>query len=151
MATDPWTALTVSLPEDNSRPAKKKRKKHRIACGQCGRPMNLWGYHYTCPHCGVKHRAHPNGEPTGVPGDQKTAQARMKAHKAFDQIWKSGKVSRQQAYTILRRIMGMTIQEAHIGRFTWEQCQFLIARLGELGERVYGHPYNVNGFLNTTK
>ncbi len=148
MSTDPWLELSSSLPE-GAIPAKKQRKKHRIACGRCGTPMHLRGYNYVCPDrkCNAKHRAHPSGKPTGIPADRQTARARMEAHKTFDQLWRSGKVSRPQAYTILRRIMGMTIEETHIGRFTWEQCQFLISRLNELGDRVYDYPYTAKGFL----
>lgn len=137
---DPFLALAASLPEKK---VNRKRKKYRIVCGRCGSLMNLFGSLYICskPKCNGKHLAHPNGKPTGIPCNRSTAKARIKAHKALDRIWQSGRVTRQQAYVILKRIMGMTIEEAHIGRFTKEQCYHLIKRLDELGTEVFASPY----------
>jgi ribosomal protein S27AE len=141
---DPWLVLANSLPEHV--PA-KKRKKHRIVCGSCGSLMNFHRNFYTCPKCGSKHKSHSDGKPTGIPGDKETARARIEAHKVFDKLWRSGKVSRRQAYVILKRIMGMTVQEAHIGRFTYKECKHLISKLRKLGDKVYQPPYNTDGFL----
>jgi len=147
---DPWLTLSLTLSTEREATKKRKKRKHRIACGRCGCPMYLHGYLYVCSDskCRGKHRAHPDGKPTGVPADRETAKARYEAHHAFDALWRCGKVNRQQAYTILKRVMGMTTEEAHIGRFTLDQCRFLIARLRELGDGVYEHPYNTNGFLS---
>jgi hypothetical protein len=111
--------------------------------------MHLRGYRYHCSddRCKGKHGAHPDGTPMGVPGNKETGKARDYAHSEFDKLWKSGRVSRIQAYVILRRIMGMTTQEAHIGRFTKDQCLYLITQLKKLGDKVFYPPYNIQGFL----
>ena len=58
----------------------------------------------------------------------------MKAHRAFDRLWKKMGMSRGEAYRYLQSVMDMTSDEAHIGRFTEEQCEDLIAILdAEMG------------------
>lgn len=87
---------------------------------------------YACPRfprCKATHGAHPNGEPMGIPADTETKQARMQAHDAFDQLWKSGKMGRRSAYKVMQDVMGMSKDEAHIGRFNRDQCLLLIIRL----------------------
>jgi hypothetical protein len=56
--------------------------------------------------------------------------ARIKAHAAFDEIWKSGSMTRGHAYHWLSTEMGMERQTCHIGHFDEEQC----ARVIELVE-----------------
>lgn len=141
--SEPWTEIAVNIPEK-----RKKRKKYRISCGRCGKRMHLHGCVYICSDqvCKGNHKANLDGSPTGIPANVETAKSRLHAHRVFDRLWKSGKVSRSQAYIILKRIMGFTIQEAHIGRFTIDQCNFLIKNLNELGDKVFEPPYNVQGF-----
>lgn len=144
---DLWTQLASSIKEE---PKKKKRKKQRIGCGRCGKPMHLHGQVYVCPdypRCRGTHRAHKDGTPTGIPADAQTGEARKRAHERFDRLWKSGRVTRPQAYVILRRIMGLSIPEAHIGRFSREQCDQLIWKLDALGDDVFNPPYNTPGLL----
>lgn len=121
---------------------KNKRKKQRLCCGECGSIMNLLGRRYVCPECGGAHLAHPDGTPTGVPPNKKTGEARKRAHRAFDKLWQSGKVTREEAYRILRTVMGLSFQEAHFGRFTKKQCEFLICKLEELGDKIFEPPYH---------
>ena len=56
---------------------------------------------------------------------------RVAAHEAFDVLWKGGSMSRYQAYGWLANKMGLTTDEAHIGRFTAGMCRRLIALVGE--------------------
>jgi hypothetical protein len=65
----------------------------------------------------------------GIPADKATKKARMRAHAAFDGLWKGGPYNRAQAYSWLQRAMEMTPDEAHIGRFTEEQCDLLVERV----------------------
>jgi ssDNA-binding Zn-finger/Zn-ribbon topoisomerase 1 len=92
-----------------------------------------YGQFYGCsrwPDCACTHGAHPDGSPKGIPGDKATREARIAAHEAFDRLWKPrgepGKMPRSEAYRILREMMDMTAGEAHIARFTKEQCKKLI-------------------------
>lgn len=91
-----------------------------------------YGYFYGCskyPECKGTHGAYANGTPKGIPGDKETRLARMAAHDAFDALWKTYGMSRNESYRFLQRTMDMTPEEAHIGRFTKEQCAKLIALL----------------------
>jgi hypothetical protein len=55
--------------------------------------------------------------------DRDTHVARIKAHEAFDQIWKSGAMHRSDAYARLAEAMGMTKDECHIALMTAEQAR----------------------------
>lgn len=54
--------------------------------------------------------------------------ARKRAHECLDQLWKGPKApfTRQEAYEIMRDVMGLTSKEAHISSFTWQQCEAMI-------------------------
>jgi ssDNA-binding Zn-finger/Zn-ribbon topoisomerase 1 len=102
-----------------------------LSCGECGAPMVLrnsrFGLFYGCsiyPKCKGTHGAHPDGRPLGKPANKATKGARMKAHAAFDQLWKGkGKRSRRSAYKWLRE--QPTLPD-HIGEMTAKQCATLI-------------------------
>ena len=111
-----------------------------MQCPECGAPMTLrggkYGPFYGCIEfvrtgCRGSHGAHPDGKPLGKPGDAETRQARIRAHAAFDRLWKGhGKrrrMSRRRAYRWLQETMRLSKDEAHIGRFSLEQCEALIA------------------------
>lgn len=48
--------------------------------------------------------------------------ARVMAHSTFDRLWKSGHMTRSQAYAWLAQSMGLTKENAHIAKFNLEQC-----------------------------
>lgn len=48
--------------------------------------------------------------------------ARDDAHRAFDGLWMSGRMTRTQAYQWLAKVMKVTKRQAHIARFTVQQC-----------------------------
>ncbi len=101
-------------------------------CPECGKPMVLrdskYGLFYGCtgfPDCKASHGAHKDGKPLGTPADKETKKARIRAHDAFDQLWKDKHMSRGEAYVWMQEAMDMTPAEAHIGNFTIEQCDEL--------------------------
>lgn len=113
-----------------------------VTCPLCGSPMVLrmttkftygdgshrkfWGCS-SYPKCRAVHGAHPSGHPVGIPGDGPTKAARMAAHDAFDTLWKSGQMTRKDAYRAMQRAFGMTKDEAHIGNFSVDQCDRVVA------------------------
>lgn len=109
-------------------------KEHDLNC-LCGAKMRLkpskYGYFYGCetyPSCEISVGAHQaTGEPLGTPADKETKAARIKAHNAFDQLWMGGPINwkRTDCYSWMQRTMGLPEDQAHIGRFTKEQCQKL--------------------------
>lgn len=107
-------------------------------CGECGAPMILresrHGKFYGCsryPECRGTHGAHQeDGRPLGIPADKETKAARIKAHEAFDELWKGRQMTRTAAYQWMGEAMGLEPANRHIGRFTKEQCAQLVALLG---------------------
>lgn len=113
-----------------------------LKCGECGSPMQLVetgkytnkreavSAFYGCsryPECKGCHGAHPDGSPKGTPANRETRLARIRAHAAFDQIWKQHLVKhRGAAYNWMRSAMGLARGDAHIGMFTKDQCDELI-------------------------
>lgn len=98
-----------------------------------GQPRRFWGCS-RWPDCDCVHGAHPDGKPLGIPADDATKQARIKAHAAFDRLWKpelGGQLRRKEAYRVMRELMGMTNDEAHIGRFDTPQCETLIEKVND--------------------
>lgn len=99
-----------------------------------GRPHKFWGCS-KYPDCRATHGAHPNGQPFGIPADSPTKAARNRAHEHFDPLWqreRGGTMSRVEAYRFMQRLMGMTEEQAHIGRFSIAQCDLLIQRLASM-------------------
>jgi len=47
----------------------------------------------------------------------------MVAHAAFDPLWKSGRMSRNEAYRRLAIAMGLHQDKCHIGMFDEQQCR----------------------------
>jgi hypothetical protein len=61
------------------------------------------------------------------PVDDATRRARHDAHRAFDQLWESGAMTRRQAYRWLQVTLGLSDDEAHIARLDVAQCAELTA------------------------
>lgn len=110
-----------------------------LECPDCGAPMRFirnsrFGNFYGCsryPVCQNTHGAHPDGTPLGKPANKATREARIRAHAAFDRLWHGGRGSRGQAYSWMRKRLGLTREQAHIGLFDAEQCERLIALVEE--------------------
>lgn len=86
-----------------------------------------YGMIYDCRPCDAYVGVHKGTEKAlGTLANRELRQWRMKAHAAFDPIWKNGRMQRRAAYAYLQRIMGMSEAEAHISRFNVDQCQKLV-------------------------
>lgn len=100
-------------------PGKGKSPKTRTApvCPTCGNlaliTATRFGARADC--CGLRSWAL---KPLVTP---ETMQARSLAHATFDPIWKSGKLSRGEAYRRLALAMGMTSTECHISVMSEDQ------------------------------
>jgi ssDNA-binding Zn-finger/Zn-ribbon topoisomerase 1 len=112
----------------------------------CGAPMKLTftghfkhGWFYGCtkyPACHGAHGCHADGKPLGIPADDETKQYRIAAHEEFDKLWKKGYMSRGGCYSWMKKVMGLTKDEAHIGKFNKKQCQDLIQRAKNITEKL---------------
>lgn len=81
---------------------------------------------YSCirfPSCNGIHGAHPDGKPFGVPATKEVKDLRIKAHSVFDELWKNGKMTRNEAYSWISKKMGKQI---HIGELDKADCEKII-------------------------
>jgi hypothetical protein len=76
---------------------------------------------YYCKDCGAYVGCHNNTEKAlGTMANKELRDWRIKAHEAFDKLWKDGFVTRDEAYKILDKEFG---KEVHIGEADIETCQ----------------------------
>lgn len=96
--------------------------------GQLVLRQSKHGHFFGCTHfpkCRGSHGAHPDGRPMGTPAPAAVRHARVKAHEAFDPIWKSGRMSRGRAYRWLAERLGRS--EVHIGSADLPLCRRIIS------------------------
>ena len=91
-----------------------------------------YGIRYSCPVGGCT-VVQWDGS-TSTPADFTTRQTRIAAHEVFDTIWKSGILTRTEAYKKLAAYLGITIKATHIGHFNQAQCNQTI----EFSEQITG-------------
>jgi ssDNA-binding Zn-finger/Zn-ribbon topoisomerase 1 len=113
-----------------------------LPCPDCGAPLVLkvtkYGKFYGCSNfrvtgCRGSHSAHQEtGEPMGTPARAEVRAARMRAHRAFDELWTHGHMTRSRAYKWMQKVMVMTKRDAHIAKFDLEQCERLVAEVQRL-------------------
>lgn len=134
----------------------ERKKERRVLCPYCitkavlvagdviypHRPdlhsQNFW----YCRDCNAYvgcHKENPSmgydgTEPLGKLANRELRLARMRAHHAFDPVWKEGKNTRSFAYLWLADHMDLTVSECHIGMMNIEQC----AKVMELVAEHYG-------------
>lgn len=92
-----------------------------------GAPGDLY---YVCaryPACNSYVKAHSfNHLPMGTLANPFLRRKRQEAHKAMEQLWKSGLMSRKEAYRWLQVQMGLPAEEAHIAKFSEQRCEQVI-------------------------
>jgi hypothetical protein len=103
-----------------------------LPCPECGGTMVLMRAEknfYVCddPNCDCRHGAHPSGDPLGTPATDAVRQARKRAHAAFDPLWKSGTMRRNEAYFWLSQQLGIKRRDCHIGGFDVDMCDRVVA------------------------
>lgn len=109
-----------------------------IPCPDCTGQLMLktsdLGLFYGCEHfpqCKAWHKAFKTGDPVGVPANQTTRKWRAKAHKVFDKLFngKRAVMTKSEAYCYIQELMNLPEHQAHIGRFSKQQCKELISLL----------------------
>lgn len=78
------------------------------------------------------HPKHPGRNPTGTAPLGRLANAELRrwkqrAHVAFDPLWRSGQMSRKDAYRWLRQALGVSAANCHIGMMDVDACKAVIA------------------------
>lgn len=118
---------------------KENNSNITLPCPDCNGQLILknskqYGLFYGCerfPKCRGTHRAHPNGEPLGIPGDKATRWWRIQAHKALEKLFTGQHplMTKDEAYLYMQELMDLNEQDGHISRFNIEQCNRLIELL----------------------
>jgi hypothetical protein len=101
----------------------------------CNRPDLAWKLFWRCP-AGCAHVGCHEGTsvPLGDLATEEVRQARMRAHAAFDRLWGAGGcMPRSRAYVELAQHLGLSREACHIGRFSVEMCERVIAACAEIG------------------
>ncbi|MFM7425107.1 MAG: zinc-finger-containing protein [Elainella sp.] len=97
------------------------------------------GWLYLCvrfPDCDSRVGCHPGTiVPLGSLADPELRQLRSLCHQQFDQLWRSGRQSRSQAYRWLAEAMGLPPQSAHFGCFDKTQCKVALTHIQSYKEQ----------------
>ncbi|AJD83131.1 hypothetical protein [Paracoccus phage vB_PmaS-R3] len=92
---------------------------------------------YVCQRCYASVYCHKGTNiPLGYMATAHTRYLRAKAHEAFDVLWRHSLLTRDEAYEWLARILGIALENAHIGRLTDAQLERVIAKSGRHYRRV---------------
>jgi len=90
---------------------------------------------YVCVPCDARVGCHDTSDrPLGRMANAELRAAKMRAHAAFDPIWKSGRMSRVDAYRWLAR--RMESEEIHIGEQDIGGCSRIVVICKHLRERI---------------
>ena len=118
-------------------------KRVNIHCPNCGAKATLhpasfvygndrgtYKYLYVCdryPACNSYVAAHRTTRlPLGSLADGDLRHKRIQAHRAFDRLWRSGLMSKREAYQWMQTEVGLHKDQAHIAQFGAYMCDRLI-------------------------
>jgi hypothetical protein len=105
-----------------------------MICPYCNKPAELkdssviygksYGLIYICFPCNAYVGTHRGtSTPLGTLANSELRKLRKQCHSIFDLIWKSGKMSRFEAYVWLSKQLKIDINQCHIGMFDVDQCK----------------------------
>lgn len=109
-----------------------------IHCPYCGAPALLVGgnkiyphrpdlhtkWFWECESCDAYVGCHSGTtKPLGRLANKELRAAKQKVHRVFDPLWKSGEMSRHEAYAQLATALSISPQNCHIGMFDVDACE----------------------------
>lgn len=133
--------------------AKKKKRTSQVSmrCPYCGRPVQLrpasyvygednldpQGFLYVCngypdvcdAYVGVHKKS---GRPMGTLANGELRHKRIEAHRALNQIWKEGYMTKHGAYIWLQNRLNLRKKDMHIGMFSDYLCMETIRECSQL-------------------
>ena len=129
-----------------------KKSKRKIFCPYCGSPAVLRNGSYVYGKDSIAKKLYvcskypvcdayvgvfkDNLTPKGTLANSELRNKRIRAHKAFDEIWRSGIMSRGQAYQWMQHKFGLSKDQAHIGCFSDYMCLQLLKACNEVLENT---------------
>ncbi len=89
-----------------------------------------YGVAWVCsrfPECDAYVGCHKGSDrPLGRLANKTLRRRKNEAHAAFDPLWKSGQMSRNEAYHWLAGRLGIPKEECHIGMFDERRCELVV-------------------------
>ncbi len=107
----------------------KSLRERNVVCPDCTVRMRLRGksrLKYVCLQCRASLIANKYGQPLGSPTTKDVRRLRMRAHIAFDQLWKSGDVTRSSAQRWIANELGIPFRRCHFGYMNRQQLEVVI-------------------------
>lgn len=93
-----------------------------------------YGMVYWCEFCGAHVGVHKGtNKALGRVANKELREWKIKAHDAFDVLWKDGLMHRKTAYRLLSENLNIPKQYTHIGYFGIETCKKVI----EISNRIH--------------
>ena len=88
---------------------------------------DLYSRHFYRCRCGAYCGCHRGTvQPLGFPCGPETRRARMKAHDAFDPLWRKGAMNRYSAYAWLAKATGIPFERCHIGMMSADEARLVV-------------------------
>lgn len=78
-----------------------------------------------------------NKQPMGTLANGDLRNKRIQAHKAFDRLWKSGLMTKWQAYKWMQGKLALPEQDAHIAKFSEYMCDRLISTCNQVYDNIH--------------
>jgi hypothetical protein len=131
---------------------KAKDRVHKLMCPECGSPSKcvrsevVYGrsygvWLYVCrryPECDTYCGTHRGTkQPLGDMANRETRELRKQVHAAFDPLWKTGRMKRDDAYQTLADAMRISIHECHVGMFSAIRCKAALDCIQRIKEVAY--------------
>lgn len=88
-----------------------------------------YGMIWDCRPCDAYVGVHKNSKdhaPLGRLANKELRELKKAAHAKFDPLWKSGEMSRTEAYQYMQEVLDLDKSKAHIGRLNADECKKLI-------------------------
>ena len=90
---------------------------------------------WLCRDCNAWVGVHENSKhPLGRLANKELRQAKIRAHSAFDPLWKKGYMTRRDAYKWLAEKLGIKPKRCHIGWFDVGMCDRVVGAVSEYGK-----------------
>ena len=85
---------------------------------------------YLCQPCDAYVGCHPDtAKPLGRLANAQLRKEKMKAHAAFDPLWRRGDMTRTEAYKWLAEELKIAPQNCHIGMFDVGMCKAAVSAM----------------------
>lgn len=143
-----------------SRRGKRDPKPANPSCGYCGklaqlvdgraiyphRPDLHAGRYWACEPCGAYVGVHPGTvRPLGRLANLELRRAKMRAHAAFDPLWREGLTDRRSAYSLLADELGISRDACHVGYFDVPTCDRVVVLAAVIRRKLEAGRENPSG------